>query len=387
MSPTDDLRHAALRLATALSAFCRAHSHMSEGRRWLVVALRCSEEPPVALRAGALVQAAWLANDQSDFDAAAELAEQSLELFRSLQDGRGIARSLYHLAIVAGHRSEYNRAQALAEESLRLFRDAGDREGVASALEYIGIFTLNQGDYSRARQLLEQSLRLWRELADPWGTAWLLTVSGLAAGRLRDYKAAESYLTEALPLWQELGDQRGRAGCNEFLAEVRQGTGDLASAGACYLEALALFQRAGNKWSIAQCLQKLGTVACAQRKWELAAHYFGAGLALHEAIQAPVNPADSAHFNREIENARGPRRATLRGSLAGRPGYDYRRGGGFRHRPDRNYPRTSAPDSPAGCQGVLRWAHSARNARLPRSWPRDGPTARSPRYWSSPNGL
>ena len=268
------------------------------------MALRCSEEPPVALRAGALVQAAWLANDQSDFDAAAELAEQSLELFRSLHDARGIAQSLYHLAIVAGHRSEYNRAQALAEESLRLFRDAGDREGVAAALEYIGIFTLNQGDYSRARQLLEQSLRLWRELADPWGTAWSLTVSGLAAGRLREYKEAESYLTEALPLWQELGDQRGRAGCNEFLAEVRQGTGDLASASACYLEALALFQRAGNKWSIAQCLQKLGTVACAQRKWELAAHYFGAGLALHEAIQAPVNPADSAHFNREIERTR-----------------------------------------------------------------------------------
>jgi predicted ATPase len=114
----------ALRLGSALCRFWQVRSHLSEGRRWLEKAL-ASEVMPL-VRAKALYAAGMLAFDQGDHDQATRQCEESLALFRELNDRRGMAVSLSVLGYAA-HRRGAN-ATPLLEESLTIGRAVGERQ-------------------------------------------------------------------------------------------------------------------------------------------------------------------------------------------------------------------------------------------------------------------
>src|SRR5439155_16348727 len=62
----------ALRLAVGLWPFWYARAHLSEGRKWLAVALEAAHDAPLALRAQAL-NAAWaVSREQGDGDQAGQ---------------------------------------------------------------------------------------------------------------------------------------------------------------------------------------------------------------------------------------------------------------------------------------------------------------------------
>src|SRR5262249_36854949 len=88
----------AVRLAGSLWRFWYIRGHLTEGRRWLSQALAAgvARDPlmPVALRTKALTGASVLSFVQGDYPRAKAFAEQNLDLFRALDDQRGIANTL-----------------------------------------------------------------------------------------------------------------------------------------------------------------------------------------------------------------------------------------------------------------------------------------------------
>ncbi len=157
-----------LRLAGALWRFWYVRGHLSEGRAWLdgLLALTTSDKEPdvAAIRAKALTGAGVLANIQGDYDRATVLCEESLTLYRRLDDTRGAAVALSILGNLAMNQGAYARAVALSEESLALYRTLGDKRGMAVALNNLGVVLLHQGAYERSAALCEESLTLNREL-------------------------------------------------------------------------------------------------------------------------------------------------------------------------------------------------------------------------------
>jgi len=140
-----------LRLAGALWRFWYVRGHLSEGRAWLdgLLALTTSDREPdvAAIRAKALTGAGVLANIQGDYDRATVLCEESLTLYRRLDDTRGPAVALNILGNLAMNQGAYARAVALSEESLALYRTLGDKRGMAVALNNLGVVLLHQGAY------------------------------------------------------------------------------------------------------------------------------------------------------------------------------------------------------------------------------------------------
>jgi tetratricopeptide (TPR) repeat protein len=67
----------------------------------------------------------------ADLCEAASLGEESLELFRALEDRAGIATVLSNLGEVAEEEGEYGKAAAFYQESLDLYRDLGEKRGIA----------------------------------------------------------------------------------------------------------------------------------------------------------------------------------------------------------------------------------------------------------------
>ena len=274
-----------LRLAGALWRFWDTRSYLTEGLRWLEQMLALCDlgvarehgladatdqaniqqrKARMAMRAKALRGAGGLAWSQGDYAQATTLLEESMELFRALEDTAGIASTQDHLGVIAQLQGDYVRSTTLLEESLALRRELGDTHGIAGALNNLGMVALCQGDYAQARPLVE----------------------------------------EALALLRELGNERYIAIILNNLGIVALGQHDLVRASTCCMESLRLLRDLNNTYDIKDCLVGLAGVASERGQAARAARLCGAIEALLESIGTVLERAERARHDRTIAAAR-----------------------------------------------------------------------------------
>jgi non-specific serine/threonine protein kinase len=220
------------RLAGALWRFWEAHNYLSEGRRWLELALN-SFRLPIAdcrleevdqstiynlrsamnLRVKVLNGAGILANDQGDYARARELLEESLLLCRAAGDKRSIAATLNHLAAVAWFQADHAQHRAISEECYNIYRELGDRRGIARSLAGLGHAAFVRRDYQRALAFYEESIALYRELGEPQGIALTLCQLAAAAWHCGYYQRAYELYAESLVRFRDLRALWGVAYC------------------------------------------------------------------------------------------------------------------------------------------------------------------------------
>jgi DNA-binding CsgD family transcriptional regulator len=128
-----------------------------------------------------------LALYQGDTATASSLAEESVVLFRELENRQDLGWGLSFLASVVAAQGNYAAAQAFYEESLALRREVGHKGDIASGLEGLAHVLMMQGQHTWAVQL--------------WGAAEVLreaTGSPLppieSAGYERDVASARAHL-------------------------------------------------------------------------------------------------------------------------------------------------------------------------------------------------
>jgi tetratricopeptide (TPR) repeat protein len=205
-----------LRLGTAISYFFYVRGYLSEGREWLARLLAmtgpaASTAPQTLVRAKALDAAGSLALFQQDYAAVRAFIEENLALKRELGDERGVARSLYDLAMVAQYQGDYRHAEVLLEQGLAIGRSLEDAEVVATSLMQRGVIAHRQGDYTTARLHLEESVTVWRTSNNRRGLGRLLSALGSLALAEGDYVTARARFKESLAIWGGTGDRGGIA--------------------------------------------------------------------------------------------------------------------------------------------------------------------------------
>ena len=237
--PADRAR--ALRLAGALWLFWYYHSHLSEGRQWLVRALAVAESGPDLdpARAKALVGLGTLAHFQGDDDIAAPRLEEAIFLWRGLGDPVGLAFALTVRGNVAEDSGNYGEAEPLFAEAHDLFTQVDDQVNVAVTLYHLGVVKYGSGDLPTAAMLCEEALALGRRSGDPWVTATAQAYLGLIHAESGAQRKAALSLSEALILFQEIGT-------TERIAEVIRRTAVLAESAGAPGTALRLLAAADN---------------------------------------------------------------------------------------------------------------------------------------------
>jgi len=293
-----------LRLTGALWRFWYMRGHLSEGRRWLAIALAGSEQGSPAVRAIALIGSGALALQQGDYAPARVLHEEALALRRTLGDTQGIAAALNSLGNVAYRQGDYARAAALYEESLALKRAVGDRGGIAVALDNLGNVAYRQCDYARAATLHEEALALRRTLGDNRGIAYSLDNQGLAAQAQGDHGWAAALHEEALALRRALEDTWGIAASLSNLGNVAHQQGDYARALALHEESLRLSRDIGTRDLVAAGLECLAWVAALQQRLRRAARLGGAAEGLRQALGVQLWPEERAGHERALQAMR-----------------------------------------------------------------------------------
>jgi predicted ATPase/DNA-binding SARP family transcriptional activator len=209
---------AALGLTAALWRFWDLKGHLVEGRWRLETALR-ADERPTAARAKALSGAADMALTCGDVATGRLMAEEALDLYRTLGDGWGIAFALLMFAYGIGQEGDWPRAQQLYEESVQRFRDLGDEYYELRAARAHAWAYYEGGDLERSRELLEGILPRAR------ATQHTL-VAAIALSMLGEIAADQGRVADAVPLLEE--SHRIARELNDLLL-ISTGVGRLAA--------------------------------------------------------------------------------------------------------------------------------------------------------------
>lgn len=245
-----DKEAAGLRLAHALSGFWQRRGYHTEAREWFARLLtREGATERTKERAAALHAAGSLALEQGDYGAARSLIEESLEIFRDLENRWGVADTLGSLGDIAYDQGDLDAAHGFREEHLALSRQLGNRYAMMRALSGLANVARVQYDVVSARVLFEESLAIGRELDHRVHIAWTLLALGNVASAEGDYGAARSYYAQNLRMFQEVGERAGVAFSLErfaALAATRAGEAQAQRAARLFGAAEALRQAVGT---------------------------------------------------------------------------------------------------------------------------------------------
>ena len=149
---------------------------------------------------------------------AEERFRQAHALAEQVDDPRGAAWALQHLAWSATTRGDYALADRTLESAAELFSSLEDSGGLSWVAGTEGFVRLLQGRLSEARDIAQSVLPLGEAVGERWGVAALLTIDALAAAELGDVGAAAEQAAQARERFRELGD-----GWGESLALTAQG--------------------------------------------------------------------------------------------------------------------------------------------------------------------
>lgn len=263
-----DPTHALQQIVVALFPFWEAHDHLTEGQYWLAIALRATEGD------------------------------------RSTAGMHNRARALH----AAGRLAHQQRALAIAEDfhnqSLTLYRELDNRRGVAIALSELAMEARLTGRLVRSSALAEQSLTLSREIGDPDATAYALLEAGITWKDRRDFRRASEHLEEALEMYRSHGNTRFIAVTLTMFGMADLESGNLPSADKRLREALSLHYSISNRWFVIYDLQLLAAVANATGQQRRAAQLLGLALGLGATLQEVIEPIGPIGIEKEIASAR-----------------------------------------------------------------------------------
>lgn len=157
-----------LRLAAALRHYWEWQGHMPEARHWLNAALaipfeESAERTVLAARARALSETGRLIFLQNQKEAALKLVEQSMALWRQLDDKHGLAGALLHRGWVAHGMAEYEVAQQAYFEGMEILPLNEDPWLYGQLLLHVGDAAAFLSDHeqmhachARCREIFEQ---------------------------------------------------------------------------------------------------------------------------------------------------------------------------------------------------------------------------------------
>lgn len=281
-----------LQLAGNLELFWVWHGHVIEGRNWLDEMLAVWEDVTAVTLAKATSANGLLVSAQGENERARALYEQSLHLYRQVNNQAGIAEVLSRLANAALDQGEPARGVELAEESVALYRMLDNRMALSVALRTLASALLYQSDFDRATQLYEECLILSRELGGKSGiAAALVNLTGMALHEGNSSRAV-AHGEEALALFQELGHKPGLEASLLVLGLATLAAGDSARSVAIIEECLELSRQLGDTVGVIDCAEEMACALSVSSEPALAACLWGAAVAAREKHETPLSEFD-----------------------------------------------------------------------------------------------
>jgi predicted ATPase/DNA-binding SARP family transcriptional activator len=240
-----------LRLVAALRWFWRMRGYFHEGNDWLTEALQHYPFHRTGPRASALLAKSLLVNALGDLSAALPLAEESVAIYRELEDQRGIAEALMIGGLTLLWQGEASQGREQTKEALKIYRQLGDLWGEAQALYRLGSYLADYSGALEGRAMLEESATILESFDEKYLYTSVLVSLGIVDMKIGDFAAAQVRFELGLYASREIRHPWGLADVLTNLGCLYRIKGDYSQAQAFFDEALGVYREHGyNMWQI-----------------------------------------------------------------------------------------------------------------------------------------
>jgi predicted ATPase/class 3 adenylate cyclase len=167
--------------------------------------------------------------------------------------------------------SRITEAQKWLEESLQIYKNLDDPKGIVTAQSLLGEIYTRQGMLDEAEEFGKASVAQCRTLNDPWLLAYVLCRYGTSLFFQNLYgesKLAFSLLEESLSIFEQVGDQLQIDNHFIMLGVMTLNLGDVFSAKEYFKKSAAVARAMNSWWTEASATFYLSRVAYAQGDFE-----------------------------------------------------------------------------------------------------------------------
>jgi predicted ATPase/DNA-binding SARP family transcriptional activator len=275
-----------LRLAVALTQYCRLRGRYVDGRQWLEQALDGHADAPPGLVGLAHTATAVFALLTCDYDQAQRLGERAMGFWGQAEDYQGRERTLRLLASVARERGDYPRALTLLARARTL--QGADDTLTARGLFQTGFTWWLAGDLDRAERAMTAALEGSERLGDPVTAACLRVHLGLVALGRGQLDLADRLAGEGLTRCRELDTQEGVAWAWHLVGLIGLRRNRFTHAIAALRASLEVHHGIGDRWRQASVLATLAETLMAAGDPVRAAELAGLARAIRDRLDVPV---------------------------------------------------------------------------------------------------
>jgi tetratricopeptide (TPR) repeat protein len=224
-TPASDSLRPWIRALVWRSDFCRRLGRREQVEQFHRQAQAILEESrlsevDVRFERALLLQSMGRAVFMSDYERGRQLHEESLALFRELDDQWRMASALDTLGRAAYHAGSPGEAQQHLAESLALYQDIGDQLGIARSMANLALVALYEGHLEEAEHLSRKATDTLRRHGSRSDLTYGLDVMGSALEAAGRFGAAHAVLNEALIIHTELGQRHYLAYSHASLSRI-----------------------------------------------------------------------------------------------------------------------------------------------------------------------
>lgn len=283
----------------ALIAYCKCINDSARSRiiaeQSLQMARTLSDKQSEAL---SLMYLGTVISVQGDLREGIPIVEQSLALFRELGDTLNQAYATGWLSL---NNNDLEHTKALVIESLRLFRQSGHLWGIASSLRQLATLTIWGGDFSSPTQWLEEARTIFRQLGDQLREAQILELYGGLAFWMSDFQKACAHYEEAITLEKKVGSDLDSDWTHTHMAYAVLRQGDITQAKEKFKFCVQHFQNTENIGGLVFAMEGLASLNINQDQPERAAQLFAWADTMREKIGDHRPPVEQAAVERDLE--------------------------------------------------------------------------------------
>ncbi len=224
----------------------------------------------------------------SQFDAAFQSWQKSLQIYRAIKDRLGEGQSLGNLGLAYYSLGNYAKAIEYHERRLAIAREIKDRLGEGNALGNLGLAYRALGNYAKAIEYQEQRLAIAREIKDRLGEGQSLGNLGIAYRSLGNYAKAIEYYEQFLAIAREIKDRLGEGQSLGNLGIAYYYLGNYAKAIEYQEQSLAVAREIKNREGEGLWLSNLGNTLAKQQQPELAIVFYKQSVSVRETIRGDL---------------------------------------------------------------------------------------------------
>ncbi len=207
---------------------------------------------------------------------------RALDIFKRLNNKRGIAATLNNQNIFYFNRKQYVEALDVLFQSLDIFTELKDKEAIGAVINEIGNVYSSQANFSAALEYYLKALAIRRQIGDRPGTAFSLNRVGDMYSKLNQLPEAMNYYQQSLKMAHDLDRNQNIMDAAISIGRVYQKQEKYDDALAYFNIGLKAEERYLGKDSVVSSYKYIGQIYYAQKNYSLSLFNFQKALAIVE---------------------------------------------------------------------------------------------------------